>query len=299
MLSQEAAARQRSTQDLNLEDLRGDTDLEKLHCDRLAELQREVEKRQVKQRRGHGEYQVRWVVAPLQVACCHGERGFDPMQVASRCSLHPWGGSTLSRCHVHLASTLLVNTHLSEVVPHPQEVKEADFLDTVTQTQQVVCHFWHSDFMRCKIMDKHLQQLAPQHFDTRFIKVSAAVRLLSHAASLSLLIVLPARRHLSSPAAISVSCQISSIWQQCPQPGQSSIAVNLQEAPFFTEKLNVRVLPCVIVFINGVAVERLVGFDTFGNRDDFKTGELLQWLVQAGGVAPQARQQSLMRVIWA
>jgi thiol-disulfide isomerase/thioredoxin len=175
MLSQEAAARQRSTQDLNLEDLRGDTDLEKLHRDRLAELQREVEKRQVKQRRGHGEY---------------------------------------------------------------QEVKEADFLDTVTQTQQVVCHFWHSDFMRCKIMDKHLQQLAPQHFDTRFIKVSAA------------------------------------------------------EAPFFTEKLNVRVLPCVIAFINGVAVERLVGFDAFGNRDDFKTGELLQWLVQAGGVAPQVRLQT-------
>ena len=83
MLSQEAAARQRSTQDLNLEDLRGDTDLEKLHRDRLAELQREVEKRQVQQRRGHGEYQVRWVVAPLLAACCHGERGFDPMQVAS------------------------------------------------------------------------------------------------------------------------------------------------------------------------------------------------------------------------
>lgn len=65
--------------------------------------------------------------------------------------------------------------------------------------------------------------------------------------------------------------------------------MHLQEAPFFTEKLNVRVLPCVIVFMNGVAVDRLVGFDTFGNRDDFKTGELLQWLVQAGGVAPQVR----------
>lgn len=59
MLAQEAAARQRGTQDLDLEDLRGDPDLEKLHRDRLAELQREAEKRQVQQRRGHGEYQVR------------------------------------------------------------------------------------------------------------------------------------------------------------------------------------------------------------------------------------------------
>ena len=57
-----------------------------------------------------------------------------------------------------------------------QDVKESDFLDTVTQTRQVVCHFWHRDFLRCKIVDKHLGQLAKQHFDTRFIKVSAAVR---------------------------------------------------------------------------------------------------------------------------
>ena len=86
---------------------------------------------------------------------------------------------------MHLASTLLAETNVPGVVPHLQEVKEADFLDTVTQTQQVVCHFWHSDFMRCKIMDKHLQQLAPQHFDTRFITVSAAVRPLLLATSLS------------------------------------------------------------------------------------------------------------------
>jgi hypothetical protein len=59
----------------------------------------------------------------------------------------------------------------------------------------------------------------------------------------------------------------------------------------------VRVLPCVIVFINGVAVERLVGFDAFGNRDDFKAGELLQWLVQAGGVAPQVRWRRLVSAI--
>jgi hypothetical protein len=72
MLSQEVAARQRSTQDLNLEDLRGDPDLEKLHRDRLAELQREAEKRQVQQRRGHGEYQVirGWVM--LHAECPRG-----------------------------------------------------------------------------------------------------------------------------------------------------------------------------------------------------------------------------------
>lgn len=45
----------------------------------------------------------------------------------------------------------------------------------MTQTQRVVCHFYHQDFERCKVLDKHLQILARKHFDTRFIKLSAPV----------------------------------------------------------------------------------------------------------------------------
>ena len=45
----------------------------------------------------------------------------------------------------------------------------------MTQTQRVVCHFYHQDFERCKVLDKHLQVLARKHFDTRFIKLSAPV----------------------------------------------------------------------------------------------------------------------------
>lgn len=45
----------------------------------------------------------------------------------------------------------------------------------MTKTERVVCHFFHRDFERCRIMDKHLQALALQHFDTRFIKLSAPV----------------------------------------------------------------------------------------------------------------------------
>lgn len=35
----------------------------------------------------------------------------------------------------------------------------------------------------------------------------------------------------------------------------------IQDAPFFAEKLRVRMLPCVIMFRQGVAVDRIVGFD--------------------------------------
>jgi len=37
------------------------------------------------------------------------------------------------------------------------------------------------------------------------------------------------------------------------------------------EKLAIRILPCLITFINGVAVDRIVGFDELGGRDTFDT----------------------------
>ena len=45
----------------------------------------------------------------------------------------------------------------------------------------------------------------------------------------------------------------------------------MQDAPFFTVKLNVKVLPCLIMFSGGVAGDRVAGFDDFGARDSFST----------------------------
>lgn len=56
------------------------------------------------------------------------------------------------------------------------EVAEGDFLEVVTQTRAVVVHFYHRDFERCKILDKHLAILARKHMAPRFIKLHAPVR---------------------------------------------------------------------------------------------------------------------------
>ncbi|KAI8101061.1 hypothetical protein M9434_005441 [Picochlorum sp. BPE23] len=56
-----------------------------------------------------------------------------------------------------------------------EEISEAELLEVSTQTDRVVAHFFHPDFDRCKIMDKHLSILAPRYFDTRFVKVSVEV----------------------------------------------------------------------------------------------------------------------------
>lgn len=40
-------------------------------------------------------------------------------------------------------------------------IVQDEFLPKVTASKYVVCHFFHRDFERCKIVDKHLRSLAP------------------------------------------------------------------------------------------------------------------------------------------
>ncbi|XP_010521992.1 PREDICTED: thioredoxin domain-containing protein PLP3A-like [Tarenaya hassleriana] len=54
-----------------------------------------------------------------------------------------------------------------------REISEGDFLGEVTGSEKVICHFYHKEFYRCKIMDKHLKALTPRHTDTKFIKLDA------------------------------------------------------------------------------------------------------------------------------
>lgn len=61
-------------------------------------------------------------------------------------------------------------------MPVRAQVAEGDFLEVVTTTPRVVCHFFHRDFERCKLLDQHLAALARMYLDTRFIRLSAPVR---------------------------------------------------------------------------------------------------------------------------
>lgn len=109
-----------------------------------------------------------------------------------------------------------------------REITEGDFLGEVTHSEKAICHFYHREFYRCKIMDKHLKLLAPKHFDTKFLKLDA------------------------------------------------------ENAPFFVTKLGIKTLPCVILFRNGIALDRLVGFQELGGKDDFSTKTLESFLLKKG-----------------
>lgn len=47
-----------------------------------------------------------------------------------------------------------------------------------------------------------------------------------------------------------------------------------------------RTLPCVVLFISGVAVARVEGFASLGGKDDFPTSALEVQLLAAGVVDP-------------
>lgn len=65
--------------------------------------------------------------------------------------------------------------------------------------------------------------------------------------------------------------------------------MNVENAPFLVVKLKVQVLPCVLAFVNGVSVDRIVGFEGIGyTQDTFKTKDLEARLL-ASGVVQRAK----------
>ncbi|KAG7360566.1 thioredoxin [Nitzschia inconspicua] len=66
------------------------------------------------------------------------------------------------------------------------------------------------------------------------------------------------------------------------------VEIDAEKAPFFVAKLKVQTLPTLIVFKDGKAVDRLVGFEDFSNDsknpDEFPTSQLGYWLEKSGAI---------------
>ncbi|XP_015890001.3 thioredoxin domain-containing protein PLP3B [Ziziphus jujuba] len=118
-----------------------------------------------------------------------------------------------------------------------REISEGDFLGEVTGSEKAICHFYHNEFYRCKIVDKHLKSLAPRHLDTKFIKLNA------------------------------------------------------ENAPFFVTKLGIKTLPCVVLFRKGIAIDRLIGFQDLGGKDDFTTRTLENVLIKKGIISEKKEDE--------
>lgn len=51
-------------------------------------------------------------------------------------------------------------------------------------------------------------------------------------------------------------------------------------------------MPTVIAFIDGIAVDRVVGFEDMGNRDDFQTLALVRRLIRTGALKALNKSES-------
>lgn len=54
-----------------------------------------------------------------------------------------------------------------------REIVEEEFLKEVTSASLVVVHFFHPEFETCKVMDKHLRDIAARALQTKFLRLNA------------------------------------------------------------------------------------------------------------------------------
>ena len=113
-------------------------------------------------------------------------------------------------------------------------ITQDEFLPECTGSSEwVAIHFFHKDFERCQILDKHLEKIAKRHLSCKFLRI------------------------------------------------------DVEKAPFFVAKLAIRTLPTLIVFHDGKAVKRLMGFEGLSSTEDpdnFPTSRLQTWLADTGAI---------------
>ncbi len=60
------------------------------------------------------------------------------------------------------------------------------------------------------------------------------------------------------------------------------IGLNAEKTPFFVKKLQVKTLPTVVLFKDGIAIDRLIGFEDLGGVDDFPTAAVEKRIAKSG-----------------
>ena len=56
-------------------------------------------------------------------------------------------------------------------------------------------------------------------------------------------------------------------------------------------------LPTIVCFIDGVAVDRVVGFEDMGNVDDFRTILLSRRLIRSAVIVPKTSEEKGSKIV--
>jgi len=64
--------------------------------------------------------------------------------------------------------------------------------------------------------------------------------------------------------------------------GARFLKINAEKCPFFIQKLNIKVLPTILYFVDGKTVHTVTGFSEFGGNEDFFISEFVKSLNRHG-----------------
>ncbi|KAK9898050.1 thioredoxin-like protein [Cystobasidium minutum MCA 4210] len=75
------------------------------------------------------------------------------------------------------------------------------------------------------------------------------------------------------------------------------IKVDVVNVPFLVVKLEIKVLPCVITFVDGITRDKIVGFETIGSgdSDNFTTSQLEERLAQSEVITLPRKEGAISR----
>jgi thioredoxin-like negative regulator of GroEL len=65
------------------------------------------------------------------------------------------------------------------------------------------------------------------------------------------------------------------------------MSIDAERAPFFVSKLDIKILPTIILFCDGIKVDEIIGFEELGGEDEFPTMLLTRRLVRGGVLIPK------------
>jgi len=65
--------------------------------------------------------------------------------------------------------------------------------------------------------------------------------------------------------------------------------MNVENAPFLVTRLKIQVLPCVLAFVDGVSVDRIIGFEGLGYSSDTITAKDLEARLLQAGILMRAK----------
>ena len=153
-------------------------------------------------------------------------------------------------------ANLVLHEASAEIFPHLHDMCK------------MCCNKVATGLMPMQVMDKHLQILAQQHMETKFVKVDSP----HHSHQCIKLRRNPNRQcfshllHIKLPrfycGAAQLLCQ--NLIQPCAQ-------IHAEKSPYLVEKLKIWMLPTLALIRQEKTVDYVVGFDDLGSKDDFTT----------------------------